>query len=296
MPRRTSVCLLLNVSVVFTNLFEGYAPVSALVPAELRTSMTTTNLTMADSPFQDLKDRKATEGSSGETNRAREDFHPEEPPTEQSSLHITPLAESLESLAEQARIYRDQGLFDRAELLQSKIVEALVTQLGETDPSTVSAMSDLASLQLRILDQKRARRGEDHIETIHAMYQLAITYYQQRQYSKAEPLLARALDAYISLEGDQSRRVATCAHDLAWTNYYLHRHNEASELATKAARICENLQRHGVRHPCSKQLAELLALLNQASQVEPREPLNEPIKVAAPTSKKRWKSLRAYLT
>ena len=105
-----------------------------------------------------------------------------------------------------ARLYKRQGIYDKAETLYLRLLSIDEKAIGPENPNTASTLMDLATLYkllgnyskaeplyLRSLSIKEKTLGPEHSGTGSLVDSLASLYAIQGKYSKAEPLFLRSL-------------------------------------------------------------------------------------------------------
>jgi tetratricopeptide (TPR) repeat protein len=80
------------------------------------------------------------------------------------------------------------------------------------------------------LEKRRELLGEDHPDTLSAMGNSAVTYYELGQFMQAEELCAGALKKYRELLGDEHWNTIWIMRNLALTYRKLDKVPEAEEL------------------------------------------------------------------
>ncbi|KAH7145662.1 hypothetical protein B0J13DRAFT_675286 [Dactylonectria estremocensis] len=123
--------------------------------------------------------------------------------------------ETLQSMANLASIYYKQGRYNEAESMQQKALELQREVLGgERHPDTISSIALLAaiyyeqgryseaeSMEVKVLELRREVLGEKHLNTLHAMEQLAYTWNACGRCDDALSLIQQCVDGRASFLG-----------------------------------------------------------------------------------------------
>jgi tetratricopeptide (TPR) repeat protein len=75
-------------------------------------------------------------------------------------------------------------------------------------------LAEAEPLLVRWLEVGRRVKGEEHLDTLHVMEDLADLYYAQRDYSRAEPLLVRGLEISRRVRGEKHHERLLLMHNL----------------------------------------------------------------------------------
>ncbi|KAK2599970.1 hypothetical protein QQS21_005272 [Conoideocrella luteorostrata] len=114
---------------------------------------------------------------------------------------------TLESMANLAATYWNQGRWEEAEKLQVQVMETSKTRLGADHPDTLRSMGNLAAtywnqgrweeaekLQVQVMDTRKTRLGADHPDTLSSMANLATTYGNQGRWEEDKKLQVQVID------------------------------------------------------------------------------------------------------
>ena len=125
-------------------------------------------------------------------------------------------------------VYRNLGLYPRAESLLEQAVELSRRNLGSTDPETLSAMNDLAwvlnqqgqsaaaeQLQRDALAIQRSMLGPEHPDTLATMNDLAATLAGEGRTEEAEKLWRETFDRERRVLGSDDLRMLGTMNNLA---------------------------------------------------------------------------------
>ncbi|CUA77734.1 Nephrocystin-3 [Xenopus laevis] [Rhizoctonia solani] len=157
-------------------------------------------------------------------------------------------------------IYRQTGQWSQMMKLMEQQVMAFQQALGDDDPVTWDARSNLAStyselgrwnealdLQTQVMDAHKRLNGDEHPDTLRSMGNLATTYSYLGRYSKAEQLGVQILDTSRRVLGGEHLDTLGCMNNLASTYSDLCRHNEAEQLHVQVFDVRKRLL--GENHP-----------------------------------------------
>ena len=122
--------------------------------------------------------------------------------------------ETLNSMANLATTYWNQGRWDEAEKLEVQVMEARKEKLGSDHPDTLQSMTSLAStyrkqgrwdeaekLVVQVMEARKEKLGSDHPDTLKSMGNLATTYRKQRRWDEAEKLELQVMEARRDMHG-----------------------------------------------------------------------------------------------
>ena len=139
--------------------------------------------------------------------------------------------------------YYEEGRWNEAKELQEQVLDTEMGRLGESDPRTLGAMSNLSltlqqlgkleeakQLQRNILETRLKTLGQDNPNTIHVMADLARTYQMQGRLDDAEKLQRQALELNIRILGEEHPNTIQGMADLARTYQIQGRLEEAEKL------------------------------------------------------------------
>ncbi|KAF7357145.1 FabD/lysophospholipase-like protein [Mycena sanguinolenta] len=96
-------------------------------------------------------------------------------------------------------------------------------------------------LDIRTLDKRRKLLGDDHKQTLQAMYNLAITYDDLGQFDKAKELAAAVLGKRRQLLGDDHLGTLWAMNNLATIHQHLGQFEKAKELRIGVLEVWKNL-------------------------------------------------------
>ncbi|KAJ6500313.1 hypothetical protein DFH09DRAFT_327109 [Mycena vulgaris] len=91
-------------------------------------------------------------------------------------------------------------------------------------------LKNAEQLQLAVLEHQRNVLSEDHLDTLHAMEALALTYRQQGKYEESEELHVVVLEKRRKMLGEDHLDTLLTMRNLASTYHYLGKLQEAEEL------------------------------------------------------------------
>ena len=147
-----------------------------------------------------------------------------------------------------ARLYKRQGIYDKAETLYLRLLSIDKKAIGPQNPYIASTLMDLVNvyeaqgnssktastlmdlaliysiqglynkaepLYLRFLSIKEKDLGTDHPDTTTALNNLALTYYYQGKYSKAEDIYLRILSIEEKTLGEKHHKIAYFIYNFA---------------------------------------------------------------------------------
>ncbi|ATB39480.1 hypothetical protein CYFUS_004924 [Cystobacter fuscus] len=176
------------------------------------------------------------------------------------------------SLNNLALLYREQGLYDRAEPLYLRALALHEAALGERHPNVATLLNNLAilyqaqglydraePLYLRALSLREAALGESHPDVAQTLHNLASLYREQGLYDRAEPLFLRALALREAALGERHPDFAQTLNSLASLYLAQGLYDRAEPLYLRALAIREAAL--GKRHPDIAQTLNNLALL-----------------------------------
>ncbi|KAG8710775.1 hypothetical protein FRC09_020939 [Ceratobasidium sp. 395] len=159
-----------------------------------------------------------------------------------------------------ARVYRANGRWKEAEVLEVRVLDSMKQTLGELHRYTLKSMSNLAityrkqgrwdeaeALGVRVLAAEKQTLGELHSYTLASMANLASTYWKQGRWGEAEALQVRVLAARKQTLGELHPHTLTSMNDLACTYSKQGRWDEAEALEVRA--VDARKQTQGELHP-----------------------------------------------
>jgi tetratricopeptide (TPR) repeat protein len=158
------------------------------------------------------------------------------------------------------RYYWEQGQSDEAERLVIKVLALGKEMLGEKHPTTIAAMSNLAStwgqqgrsneaerLEVEVLALRKEILGEKHLDTILAMENLASTWRQQGRSDEAERLEVEVLTLRKEMLSEKHPDTIRAMAHLAATLWQQGRSDEANRLVAEVLALREKVL--GEKHP-----------------------------------------------
>jgi len=132
-----------------------------------------------------------------------------------------------------AELYMDQGQFNKALAILSKVSEDMVQPLNALHPLRISCLQSMARIYESLenyekaepvfneaIETSRQSMGVDHPETLINMYLLSMMYVQQMKYKEATQLLEEMMPLYIDRQGITHPDTLACMDELA--NVYKH--------------------------------------------------------------------------
>jgi tetratricopeptide (TPR) repeat protein len=155
---------------------------------------------------------------------------------------------------------------------------------GEQDPSTLSAMSTLATIigtrgdlnrgeatHRATLEIKRRVLGDEHPDTLASMHNMAVALQDQGRYAEAEELRLKVLEVERRVLGDEHPDTLLSMNNLAISLHAQGRYTEADELRRKALEVMRRVL--GDEHPDTLKSMHALAnsLANQGRYAEAEE-------------------------
>ncbi len=150
-----------------------------------------------------------------------------------------------------AQVYFDGGRFQSARDLQEKVVTERKSILGQEDPDTLQAMTDLGStywniglmdkaaeIQCSVMEARIEALGHNHPETLKSIDKLADTYWLCGRMAEAQELGTRAMIGLGEVFGPSDVTTLTSTLNLARVYKHRGRFGEAMELQARAQKIC----------------------------------------------------------
>ncbi|KAJ5157471.1 uncharacterized protein N7482_008571 [Penicillium canariense] len=191
---------------------------------------------------------------------------------------------TLESMADIALTYPDQGRIEEAEILQLQVIERRKTIYGVEHPETLISMEDLAltyrsqgrweeaerlqlqvgrwkeakRLQLQVVETRKEKLGEDHPTTLRSMASLALAYRRQGRLEEAEILQLQVIERRKTIYGVEHPGTLISMGDLALTYRSQGRWEEAERLQLQVVETRK--EKLGEDHPATLISMEDLAL------------------------------------
>ncbi len=151
-----------------------------------------------------------------------------------------------------ARLYKRQGIYDKAETLYLRLLSIDEKAIGPENPNTASTLMDLATLYkllgnyskaeplyLRSLSIKEKTLGPEHSGTGSLVDSLASLYAIQGKYSKAEPLFLRSLSIKEKTLGPEHSGTAISLNNLGLLYVYQGKYSKAEPLYLRSLSISE---------------------------------------------------------
>ncbi|HEX8822774.1 MAG TPA: CHAT domain-containing protein, partial [Archangium sp.] len=173
-----------------------------------------------------------------------------------------------------ANLYKDQGMYGRAEPLYQRALAIQEAALGKNHPDVAESLSSLSALyhtqgmygraeplQQRALAIREAALGKNHPHVADSLHHLGNLYADQGMYGRAEPLFKRALAIREATVGENHFTIADSLNSLALLRLAQQRPGEAVPLLTRAFAISEQRLRHEALDFSEARLASFLQLL-----------------------------------
>ncbi|KAM6493175.1 hypothetical protein JOM56_011309 [Amanita muscaria] len=170
--------------------------------------------------------------------------------------HVQAISENMTNFKVQNQYFDDEhiqlaflftriGIWDEAEKLETRVLEARKAKLGNDHPDTISSMNNLANtyrdqgrwdeaekLETHVLEARKAKLGNDHPDTLGSMNNLASTYRNQGRWDEAEKLETHVLEARKAKLGNDHPDTLGSMNNLAITYSNQGRWDEAEKLET----------------------------------------------------------------
>ncbi|KAI0398797.1 P-loop containing nucleoside triphosphate hydrolase protein [Xylaria palmicola] len=137
---------------------------------------------------------------------------------------------TLNSMANLASTYRNQGRWKEAETLEVQVIETQKTVLGPEHPNTLNSMANLAStysnqgrwkeaemLYVQVIETRKTVLGPKHPDTLISMANLASTYWNQGRWKKAETLEVQVIETQKTVLGPEHPDTLNSMDNLAYT-------------------------------------------------------------------------------
>ncbi|KAJ5093342.1 hypothetical protein N7456_009203 [Penicillium angulare] len=160
--------------------------------------------------------------------------------------------ETLQSTSKLAFVYIDLGWFDKAEKLQTQLLETYKINLDEDHPGAMDNMANLSitlwsqgrfdeaeRLQKQALEISRVNFGEQNLDTIRNMSNLASILWSQGRLDEAEKLDRQVLGIRKFKLGEDHPSTLCSMANLASTFQSQGRFDEAGELERQAIELLE---------------------------------------------------------
>ncbi|KAG8736106.1 hypothetical protein FRC10_009704 [Ceratobasidium sp. 414] len=165
-------------------------------------------------------------------------------------LHVNSVLEgqgtiNLDSARYLSRVLHEVGRFEEAKALRIQVLEGTKEMLGDSHPTTLAAMGNLATtyshqglykqaetLQVQVLEGRKLALGDNHPDTLAAMGHLALTHSSQGLHKQAETLQVQVLEGRKRALGDNHPNTLTAMNNLATTysRQGLHKHTETLQV------------------------------------------------------------------
>lgn len=166
----------------------------------------------------------------------------------------------LVDIANLASVLRDQGEFQEAEKLATRVLETSSRVLGENHPDTFAAKAGLAAifskqgryqeagdLQQSVLSARKLDLGEEHPETLDIMAALAVTFSEQGRWGDAEALEVEAVRIGTRVLSEDHPELITYMGNLATTYHRQGRLEDAIQLSNQVLKA--QIDQLGEKHP-----------------------------------------------
>ena len=168
--------------------------------------------------------------------------------------------DTLNSMANLASTYRNQGRWKEAEELEVGVMETTKRVLGEEHPSTLSSMANLAStywnqgrwkeaeeLEVGLMKTTKRVLSEEYPSTLSSMANLASTYSSQGRWKEAEELEVGLMETRKRVLGEEHPSTLTSMNNLAFTWKAQGRNAKAVSLLEQCIHLRSQIL--GVDHP-----------------------------------------------
>ena len=168
------------------------------------------------------------------------------------------------------KAYRELGVYPEAQQQIERAIEIRRRVLGDSDPLTISSLSELAALYLfegkyaeaeniykRVLEVQQRSLGNDHHDTIETLFQLGATYEHEQDYSRAEQILTDVLNKRRRVMGPEHPDTLDAARQLATVYQQQGHYSQAESLLSKTLAIEDRVL--GEEHPDTILTAQHLA-------------------------------------
>jgi tetratricopeptide (TPR) repeat protein len=168
--------------------------------------------------------------------------------------------DTLNSMANLASTYGNQGRWDAAEELEVQVMETHKKKLGADHPDTLTSMNNLAQtysnqgrwddakeLQVQMMKTFKKKLGADHSSTLTSMANLASTYRNQGRWDAAEELGVQVMESCKKKLGANHPETLTSMANLASTYGNQGRWDAAEELEVQVMET--HNKKLGADHP-----------------------------------------------
>ncbi len=156
--------------------------------------------------------------------------------------------------------YLDLGIYPEAQKHLERALDLRRRMLGEDQPDTLSAMSDLAflyraggkfaqaePLASKVLEIRRRLLGEDHPDTLDAMTHLGLLYRFEGKPAPAEALLSKVLEIRQRISGEQDPATLHAMNTLGYVYQVQGKYQQAETVLSKVLEIRQRVS--GKEHP-----------------------------------------------
>ncbi|KAJ5902117.1 P-loop containing nucleoside triphosphate hydrolase protein [Penicillium taxi] len=168
--------------------------------------------------------------------------------------------DTLNSTANLASTYRNQGRWNEAEKLEVQVMNTRKQVLGPEHPDTLSSMANLAltywnqgrwneaeKLNVQVMNTQKQVLGPEHPNTLTSMANLALTYGDQGRWNEAEKLEVQVMNTSKQVLGPEHPDTLTSMANLAATYRKQGRWNEAEKLEVQVMNTSKQVL--GPEHP-----------------------------------------------
>ncbi|KAF8329042.1 kinesin light chain [Amanita rubescens] len=115
-------------------------------------------------------------------------------------------------------IYQYQGIWDEAEKLQVEVMNIQKIKLGLDHPGTLATLPEQFGINIPEL----GKLGSEHLNTLHVMANLALTYKSQERFDVAESLLSYAVQTMEKVMGSQHQTTLCYGEASCYDHVNLH--------------------------------------------------------------------------
>lgn len=191
----------------------------------------------------------------------------------QTELNDQPLIQA-RLMVTMGNVYVNLGLYNKAEVLLQKALQARKNRLPRNHPDIADALNSLAllyenqgryaeaePLYRRSLAMREKTFGPDHANVADSLNNLAILYNDQGQYATAEPLYRRSLNIREKALGSEHPDVAASLNNLAELYREQGKYTEAEPLYRRSLEIREKTL--GPDHPDLADSLNNLAIISR---------------------------------
>jgi hypothetical protein len=199
---------------------------------------------------------------------------------------------TLTSIASLASIYRDQGRWTEAEMLDVQVMETRKSILGPEHPSTLTSIANLAStywnqgryaeaekLEMQVMETRKSILGPEHPSTLASMNNLSNTWKQQGRESDALAMLEACVPLLNQqLGASHPHTISTTATLREWQMASHHRSLPGSSSGRRheidqsgRSTQARHSQGPGINHQSSQLITERLQPLGQLQKPRKRD-------------------------